>query len=237
MSDDIIAPFIPNTIMTIFKDDYPYIQQLIDYKRDGTLAFLKASGAIAFYNGSLGLEVKKDVKNWGDFIEFSKNYTKQFVQEGLQKYQNKEKDNEKKQFQILDMGFLGPAIEIISNGINDSYLRRFPEWPSSAGTQEDYIEVDMKNSIETNHLKFYWICRGTILVKDTKYNYPRNGCLYRAEFSGKPEFQIAYFDLDKIRQCNDLAKSEMKKIKQIVDKLEEKLLEQSLSKLLIGMDI
>lgn len=236
MSNDLIAPFIPNTILTIFKNDYPYIQELIEYKRDGTLAFLKAYGAIAFYNGSLGLDVKKDVKNWSDFIEFSRNYTRQFVQEGLQKYQNKEKNNEKKQFQILDMGFLGPPIEMISNGINDSYLRRFPSWPSS-GTQEDYIQVEMKNSFETNNIRFYWVCRGTIFVKDTRYNYPINGCKYRAEFSGKPEFQIAYFDLDKIRQCNDLAKSQMSRIKQMIDTYEQKLLEQSLSKLLISMEI
>ena len=52
MSDDeILVPYIPNTIMTLFKKDYPYIQELLEYKRDGTLAFLKANGAIAFYKG------------------------------------------------------------------------------------------------------------------------------------------------------------------------------------------
>ena len=209
MSDDIIVPFIPDSIMTIFKRDYPYIQELLEYKRDGTLALLKAKGAIAFYNGSLGLDVKRDVKDWAEFIEFSRNYTRKFVQEGLQKYQNKEKDNEKKQFQRLDMGFLGPAIEVISNGINDSYLKRFPKWPTSPGTQEDFIEVNMKGYFESNELRYYWICRGTIFVKDTKYEYPVKGCPYRAEFSGKPEFQIAYFDLDKIRQCDVMAKSSM----------------------------
>ena len=235
--DDIIVPFIPDSIITIFKNDYPYIQELLEYKRDGTLALLKAQGAIAFYNGSLGLDVKKDVKEWADFIEFSKNYTRKFVQEGLQKYQNKEKDSEKKQFQILDMGFLGPAVEMISNGINDSYLRRFPSWPSSPGTQEDFIEVNMKSSFESNQLRYYWICRGTIFVKDTKYEFPVKGCRYRAEFSGKPEFQIAYFDLDKIRQYNDMAQKSIAAVKKLIDKCEQKIIEQSLTKLLINMDI
>ena len=134
------------------------------------------------------------------------------------------------------MGLLGPAIEMISNTINDEYLRRFPQWPSS-GTQEDYINVFNKGSLETYNLKFYWVWRGTIFVKNTKYSSPREGCPYRAEFSGKPEFHIAYFDLDKIRQCNDLAKTNMSLIKSKIDKIEEKYLGQILSRLLINMDL
>ena len=229
--EEIIVPYIPDGILTIFKEDYPYIQELLEYKRDGTLAFLKGQGAIAFYKGGLGclgIDVKSDVKNWQDFIEFSRNYTRKFVQDGLQKYQHEEKneDDKKKKFQVLDMGLLGPAIEMISNTINDEYLRRFPNWPTS-GTQEDYIYVFVKSSLETNNLRFYWVCRGKIHVKDTKYSSPRNGCPYRAEFSGKPEFQLAYFDLDKIRQCNEMAKTNMKQIKSIIDKIEEKYHEQN----------
>ena len=217
MSDEeITVPYIPDTIITNLKEDYPYIQELLEYKRDGILVFLKGQGEISFYEGSLGLETITDEKNWEDFIEFSRNYTRKFVQEGLQKNQ-KEK---------LDMGFLYPAIEMISNTINDEYLRRFPKWPTS-GTQEDYINVFNKGSLESNYLKFYWVCRGDIHVKDTKYSSPRNGCPYRAEFSGKPEFQLAYFDLDKIRQCNEMAKTNMSLIKSIIDKIEKKYLEKA----------
>ena len=105
MSDeDIIVPYIPNSILTIFKNDYPYIEELLNYKRDGTLLFLKSQGAIAFYNGSLGLNVKRDVKDWQEFLEFSRNYTKNFVQEGLQKYQNQEKDKKKKKLSNIRYG-------------------------------------------------------------------------------------------------------------------------------------
>ena len=214
--EEIIVPYIPDGIITSLKEDYPYIQELLEYKRDGILVFLKGQGEISFYEGSLGLETITDEKNWEDFIEFSRNYTRKFVQEGLQKNQ-KEK---------LDMGFLYPAIEMISNTINDEYLRRFPKWPTS-GTQEDYINVFNKGSLESNYLKFYWVCRGDIHVKDTKYSSPRNGCPYRAEFSGKPEFQLAYFDLDKIRQCNEMAKTNMSLIKSIIDKIEKKYLEKA----------
>ena len=239
MSDEeIIVPHIPDGIITIFKEDYPYIQELLKYKRDGTLAFLKAQGAIAYYKGGLGFDVKKNVKDWQDFIEHSRNYTRKFVQEGLQKYQKEEEnvDDKKKKFKVLDMGLLGPAIENISNIINGEYLRRFPNWPTS-GTQEDYIYVFVKSSLETNNLRFYWVCRGKIHVKDTKYSSPINGCPYRAEFSGKPEFQLAYFDLDKIRQCNELAKTNMSEVKLIIDQIEKKYLEQSLSRLLINIDL
>ena len=230
--------FLPHGILAAFQNDYPYIQELIEYKRDGTLLYLKSQGAIAFYDGNFGLDVKSDVKDWQEFIEFSRNYTRKFVQDGLQKYQNDEKDvdDKKKKFKILDMGILGPAIEIISNAINREYFDKFPKWPTS-GTQEGYIELDVKNFEEIGKLRIYWLSRGTIFVKDTRYSSPRNGCNYRAEFSGKPEFQLSYFDLDKIRQCNEMAKNNMKQIKLIIDKLEEKYLEQSLSELIINFDL
>ena len=214
---------IPNTIMTIFQKDFPFIQELIEYKRDGTLLFLKSQGAIAFYKGSFGLDVKRNVKDGEEFIDFSRNYTRKFVQEGLQKYQNDEKnvDDRKKKFQILDMGILGPAMETISNTINNKYLDRFPNWPTS-GTQEDCIELFIKNFQESSKLIIYWLCRGTIFIQDTKYESQKNGCNYKKLFLGKPEFQLSYFDLDKISQCNEMAKCNIRLLKNIIDKLEEK---------------
>ena len=134
------------------------------------------------------------------------------------------------------MGILGPTIELISTGINNEYLRRFPCWPSS-GTQEDYLDILINGDFYTNSLKYYWICRGTILVKDTRYDPPKNGYPYKAEFSGKPEFQLAYFDLDKINQCNEMAKKFMPQLKRKIDELENKLIEQRIQNLLINIDM
>ena len=237
MSEDINVPYILDVVLTIFEQNYPYIQELINYKKDATLALLKGKGAMAFYDGIFGFDVKKDVKDWGEFVEFSRNYTYYFVQEGLQKYQNEEKNNEKKKFEILDMGVLGPAIELISNAITSDYLKRFPEWPNSGSTQEDFINLDSKGFFKNNDIEYYWICRGKILVKDTHYSYPINGCYYRAEFSGKPEFQLAYFDMDKIKTYNEMAKINMNKLKETVDKIEEKLIEQNFKNLLIDFDL
>ena len=236
--EELVVSYIPHGILTAFQNDYPYIQELIEYKRDGTLLYLKSQGAIAFYNGNFGLDVKCNVKDFQEFIEFSRNYTRIFVQDGLMKYKEEEIDidDKKKKYSILDMGILVPAIEKISNTINREYLDRFSQWPTS-GTQEDYIELNVKNFQETGKLRIYSVCRGTIFVKDTRYSSPRNGCNYRAEFSGKPEFQLSYFDLNKIRQCNEMAQKNMEKIKVLIDKLEEKYLEQSLTKLLSNIDL
>ena len=168
------------------------------------------------------MDVKSDVKDWQEFIKFSRNYTRKFVQDGLEKYQEEEKDiaYKKKKYSILDMGILGCPIETITNAINQEHLNKFPKWLTS-GTQEGYIELNVKYFQETGALRIYLLCRGTIFVKDTRYSSPRNGCNYRAEFSGKPEFQLSYFNLDKIRQCNEFAKNNMKQIKTLIDKLEE----------------
>ena len=223
--EELVVSYIPHDILTAFQNDYPYIQELIEYKRDGTLLFLKSQGAIAFYDGNFGLDVKCNVKDWQEFIEFSRNYTRKFVQEGLHKYQEEEKDidDKKKKYSILDMGIFGPAIETITKAINQEHLKKFPKWPTS-GTQEGYIELNVKYFQETGVLRIYLLCRGTIFVKDTRYSSPRNGCNYRAEFSGKPEFQLSYFDLDKISQCNEMAQKNINQIKGIIDKLEEKIL-------------
>ena len=62
--------FLPHGILRAFQNDYPYIQQLIEYKRDGTILYLKSQGAIAFYNGNFGLDVKCNVKDWQGLLNF-----------------------------------------------------------------------------------------------------------------------------------------------------------------------
>lgn len=232
--EEIMIPYVPNSLITSIKEDYPYIKELLEYERDATLVFLKAQSACAFYKGCLDLRVEKEVKNWSDFIEFSRKYTRKIVQDGLQKYQSEEEeevDNRKKKFGILNMGLLSPAIESISNAINDAYLKRFPLWPSS-GSQEDCIEPLVKGYIEQNDIRFYWVCNGSILVKDTKFDTPINECPYKAEFSGRPEFQLAYFDMDKIKTLNQLAETSMPLIKKRIDGINQKIIAQTYKKLL-----
>jgi hypothetical protein len=68
--EEIMIPYVPNSLITSIKKDYPYIKQLLEYKRDATLIFLNAQGACAFYKGSLELKVEKEVKNWSEFKNF-----------------------------------------------------------------------------------------------------------------------------------------------------------------------
>ena len=233
---ELIIPKIPDPILTIFENDYPQLKELLDYKRDATLIFLKSSGAMAIYRGSLGLKCAKDVKDWAQFIKFSKDYTQKIVQAGLQKYQTEEEglEEKKKQFNNLNLALGSPAVEMISSIICEEYLNKFPNWSNNGVTQEDYIKIDIKCHLEYDQKRIYWACRGSIFVKDTRYASPRNGCFYRAEFSGKPELSISYFDLEKIKLCNELAKRNMNLIKKKIDELDEKYLTQEMNKLLIS---
>lgn len=232
---ELIVPYIPTTILTILKNDYPEIKELLENKREATLIFLKSFGAMAVYDGTVHLDVGKDVKDWDEFITFAENYSKYIVQKGVQKYQAKENhlEEQKKQYKRIELGLIDPAVSMISNTITREYLNRFPLWPDS-GTQEDFIEIDLKSTQEANDLRIYWTCKGEIFVKDTKYDIPINGSKYRAEFSGKPEFQLSIFDLQKIKFCNDMAKKNMKKLEMKLDELNEKLLNQKFEKLLLN---
>ena len=74
--------FILNEIIQIIGKDYPYLKELLEYRRDGTLLFLKSYGGLAFYEGIFDLNVKKDVKdvnNWEDFKEFLNNYMRNYI--------------------------------------------------------------------------------------------------------------------------------------------------------------
>ncbi len=233
-----IIQFIPDDILSIFQNDYPFIKELIEYKRDGTLLLLKSQRAVAFYEGKLYLNVKRNVKDWQEFIGFSRNYIRYFVQNGLHKYQLEEKyiDDNKKKYSLLEMGFFEPVLEKIINAINKEYLKKFPGWPTS-GTQEDCIELNLNNFQEVDTLRIYWSYKGTIFIQDTKYDSIKEGYNYKKHFLGKPEFQLSYFDFEKISQWNEMAKKNMNQIKGIIDKLEEKYLSEKMNKLIINFDI
>ena len=227
---ELIIPKIPDPILTIFENDYPQLKELLDYKRDATLIFLKSSGAMAIYRGLLGLNFEKDVKDWSEFKKFSVSYTKSIVQAGLQKYQTKEEglEEKKKQFNNLSMGILDPMVDNILDVFNEEYFKKFPNWSSNGRTQKGFIELNIKSHLENCAIRIYGACKGTIFVKDSP------GCLYRVEIFGKPELSISYFDLERIKLCNELAKNNMSLIKSKLDELDNKLINQQLEELLLN---
>ena len=221
---------IPYPILNIINKDYPQLKELLDYKRDATLIFLKSKGAMSIYKGLLGLDFEKDVKDWTEFKQFSKDYTKSIVQAGLQKYQTEEEglEEKKKQFNNLDMGILNPMVDIILDVFNEEYFKKFPNWSSNGRTQKGFIELNIKGHLEYQKIRIYWACKGTIFVKDSP------GCLYRVEIFGKPELSISYYDLDRIRQYNEFAKNNMSLIKSKLDELDNKLINQQLEEVLLN---
>ena len=101
-----------------------------------------------------------------------------------------------------------------------SYLRKFLHWPDSHEKQSDYLNIELKNKIDIENIRYYWHFQGIIFIQDTKYIDAIKGCSFKEEFNGKPIFQITCFDLNKFQY---LRKNE-KKLNLILMRLKIKLL-------------
>ena len=127
-------------------------------------------------------------------------------------------------------------MDLISYEINVKSFFRFPCYPKK-GIMQDYIEINIRKFLKRYDERIFWLFKGPILIKKTRYDYPKNGCNFRDEIIGKPEFQFSYLNLDKIRQCNEMSKNNMSKIKRIIDKCEKKLIESQMNSLINRFDI
>ena len=79
-----------------------------------------------------------------------------------------------------------------------SYLRKFSYWPDSPEKQSDYLNIELKNKIDIKNIRYYWHFQGIIFIQDTKYEEAIKDSSFKVEFNGKPNFQIACFDLNKL---------------------------------------
>ena len=79
-----------------------------------------------------------------------------------------------------------------------SYLRKFTYWPDSPEKQSDYLNIELKNKIDIKNIRYYWHFQGIIFIQDTKYEEAIKDSSFKVEFNGKPNFQIACFDLNKL---------------------------------------
>ena len=215
--ENIEIPYVPIEIIEMFRKDYEFMNKLLDYKRDGTLALLKIYDAVNIYDDNFNLNFEKNVRDWYEFFELLKKYTKVFTLEGLNFYKNKNEKNNN--FQIINENVLGPIIEKIFDIIYISYLRKFPYWPET-GEQNGYINIDLKNNIEISNIRYYWHFQGTLFVNDTKYRESNNGYFFKVEFNGKPKFQIVCFDLNKLKY---LSLNE-NNLKQYIDMIDNKII-------------
>ena len=129
--------------------------------------------------------------------------------------------------------FLVQIKEKLFDIIYMSYLRKFSYWPDSPEKQSDYLNIELKNKIDIKNIRYYWHFQGIIFIQDTKYKDEIKGSSFKVEFNGKPNFQIACFDLNKLKY---LKKNE-KKLKPYIDEIENKIIAQNLQNLNLEFDI
>ena len=231
--ENIEVPSIPLEIIEMFKKDYKFMANFIDYKRDATLALLKIYNTLTVYDDNFNLKVEKDIKNWCEFFELIKKYAKIFTREGLNFYTNKEKNEYNNNFPIMDEKFLAPIIEKIFDKIYQGYLRKFPYWNEEQEKQNDYINIELKDKTDINNIRFYWHFQGIIFIQDTKYGKSIDGISFKAEFNGRPKFQIAAFDLIRLKYFKKIENI----LKQYIDMIDDKIIAQKFKNFDLDLDI
>ena len=226
--ENIEVPSIPLELYELIKKDYKFMTKLLDYKRDATLALLKIYNALNVYDDNFEIKIEKGFINFWDFFELLKKYAKIFTQEGLNFYANKNKSNN--HIQVIDEKFLGPIIENIFDKIYKTYLKKFPDWKQ--GKQNDYININVKNKVDINNIRYYWHFQGVLYVQDTNYGKLIDDIFYKIEFNGTPKFQIVSLDLNILKYFNKKEKN----LKQYIDKIDEIIISQNLKKMEFDID-
>ena len=105
-----------------------------------------------------------------------------------------------------------------------SYLRKFPYWIDSPKKQSDCLYIELKNKIDIKNIRYYWHFQGIIFIQDIKYKDAIKCSFFKEEFNGKPNFQIACFDLNKLEYLRE----NEKKLKPYIDEIEDKIIAQNL---------
>ena len=230
--ENIKVPYVPIEIVELFAKDYIFMAKFLEYKRDATLALLNIDNALTVYDDNFNLKFEKDIKTWWEFFELLEKYIKIFTCQGVNFYANK---NKKKynNFQIMDEKYLGPIIEKIFMTIYHDYLKKFPYWNNEQGKQSDYINIELRDKTDINNIRYYWNFQGVIFVQDTKYDTSLDGNSFKVEFSGTPKFQIVAFDLIQLKKF----KKNENRLRQFIDIIDDKIIEQNLKNFELDLDM
>jgi hypothetical protein len=240
--ENIEVPHIPFEIIEIFKNDYKFMKKLLEYKRDPTLALLKINNVVIIYDENLNLQLEKNFINFGEssdsfriplsqamqrewckfYENIKKNYAKKLTEELLNLFNNKYHNNYSLIYEI-DEKFLGPIIEKVLDEIYQSFSKIF-FFQKEPGKQNDYINIELKDKIDINKNRYYWLFQGIIFAQNTiKYNESIKDNSFKVELNGKPKFQIVALDLNLL---NDLKKNKSN-LKNIIDIIDDKIIEQN----------
>lgn len=242
--ENIEVPHIPFEIIELFKNDYKFMKQLLEYKRDPTLALLKIYNSVFVYDDNFNLKFEKKVKNlggssdsveiplsqsgereWYKFFEnIKKDYTKKLTEEGLNLFKNKYNNNSRIIYEINEK-FFGPIIEKMFDEFYQNFSKKFFFQKDIPGEHNDYINIELKDKTNINKIRYYWLFKGVIFVQNTiQYNELIKDNSFKVEFNGKPKFQIVAFDLNTL----DYFKKNESNLKKIIDNIDDKIIAQNL---------
>ena len=104
-SEKIEVPSIPIDIIEMFINDFKFMKKFLDFKRDGTLGLLKMNNIVNIYDDNFDINVNKKVRNY-EFFELIKKYAKRFINEVLNFYRRKEKNELIYNFLLINENFL-----------------------------------------------------------------------------------------------------------------------------------
>ena len=104
-SGKIEVPSIPIDIIEMFINDFKFMKKFLDFKRDGTLGLLKMNNIVNIYDDNFDINVNKKVRNY-EFFELIKKYAKRFINEVLNFYRRKEKNELIYNFLLINENFL-----------------------------------------------------------------------------------------------------------------------------------
>ena len=224
--ENIDIPFVPIEIIEMIKKDWKIIAKLLGYKRDETLALLKINSAIIdIYDDNFNIKFKKYIKTSSEFLESTKKYAKLFTQEGLNFYMNKGKKKYNNDLEIINEKFLGPIVEEIFNKIYQGYSKRFFFSSDEEGKQNDCINIELKDKKDIYNYRYYYNFNGVILVEHTNNSKQKEEISFKVVFNGAPRFQIVVCNLNNL---NNLEKYGFENLRNHVDKIGDKIIEQNL---------
>ena len=228
--EKIEIPSIKLEIFNMILKDIKFMKKFFDYKRDSTLALLNIYNAIIINEDNFNFNIEKKVRNWSEFFDTLKKYSKFLINESLNFYKKKERNILNNNYQLINENFISPIIEKIFEIIYINYLKKFPYWPNTPEIQNDYISLEFKNKIDINNIRYYWHFQGIIFIQDTKLDNKYNS--FKVELKGNPKFEIVCVDLSKL---NYLKKND-KNLKQYIDMIDAKIIDQNLQNLNLEFD-
>lgn len=181
-------------IMNRIRNEFPNVASLLDWKREATLGFLKANGALSGYrvNHTFYVPFRDDYSKdgptaWANYRNKIESYTDDICAKVGPQFREE----------------LREARKALTDYIHKEYYDLLPKWPSVGQVNVRGFEANVGGSYPYGSSKhIVWNCLGWITVTDRHPVY----MTFEAEFSGSPEIKVLVLNVDKMKEIEEDAK-------------------------------